>query len=814
MSFAHPLRHIGALAALAAVTILFAHPSPAFAASMKAATPAAATQAVSSSGHVTILVLDMSGSMSQNDPNGLRCSAANAYIDLSTVGDDVGVVDLTTTSNARGGKHNFVTAQVIAQPTEMATVAARQALRQRIASVTNNCAPLGNTPTYDALSQALGMLTSATQNGKISGSVVLLTDGQPFPDTDQQIAAIQSDLLPQFKSHGWPIDTVALGSDTSFFGFLSGLSNATAGKFYNDGKGPVPGVSPLNLATFFVDIFAIRNGRTPGQTIPPTTLGGSTVQRNFSVGAYVAHLDVIAIKDQPGTTVTLTAPGGQTIPPATAGTFVATDPHYVIFSLDSPQQGAWQLNVTGSGQFLMDSLIVSTLSLAITQPAAGKALPLGQPVTLTADLTDAASGAGVGGTFDVRATVSYAGNGSVQPVEITLSDTGATGIYSGTLTIPTSAPAGSYDIDASARSVTETAVETHEVAQFTLFPTPELISPSTGNPVADAVKNPVSAHVVTWDPVLQFTYSTVPGFSWDLFGWRPSDWPLQGLAAHPQALVNGVVLVGSQNYNGATVTATARDMKTGATVPLTVTTSGSSFQILWPENTRGTFAVTLTAHGQFKDTFGDLVTTPATVIVTIGLPSLADELRAWGITLFYLAALAVIFVFGIYGPVNYTVRAKPSRRNRLVDLATNRLARRASELDFGTPLVWKGWSLRRYFAPDHLPASEVALPDNLQFIFRRGNEVAVRVKPPHGKEIAAAWRLDGRPLTHEDGTLTILPAMRLAMTESGQTTEWAFEQDVKRVEEVGSPLADRVADLAGSTALGERLRRGRSIRND
>lgn len=47
-----------------------------------------------STGHVTIMVLDMSGSMGQNDPQGLRCSAADAYINLSGAGDVIGVIGL------------------------------------------------------------------------------------------------------------------------------------------------------------------------------------------------------------------------------------------------------------------------------------------------------------------------------------------------------------------------------------------------------------------------------------------------------------------------------------------------------------------------------------------------------------------------------------------------------------------------------------------------------------------------------------------------------------------------------------------------
>ena len=81
--------------------------------------------ASASAGHVTAIVLDMSGSMAGNDPNGLRCSAANAYIDLSGPGDYIGVVGLDN-NGPTGGAHNFALAQVWAEPGEMATVAARQ----------------------------------------------------------------------------------------------------------------------------------------------------------------------------------------------------------------------------------------------------------------------------------------------------------------------------------------------------------------------------------------------------------------------------------------------------------------------------------------------------------------------------------------------------------------------------------------------------------------------------------------------------------------------------------------------------------------
>lgn len=111
-----------------------------------AAPPSLAATTVSqatTTGHVTVIVLDMSGSMAQNDPAGLRCSAANAYIDLSGPGNFVGVVGLDNNDNATGGPHNFDLAQKWADPTELATDAARSGLRATIKDKSHDCKQIG-----------------------------------------------------------------------------------------------------------------------------------------------------------------------------------------------------------------------------------------------------------------------------------------------------------------------------------------------------------------------------------------------------------------------------------------------------------------------------------------------------------------------------------------------------------------------------------------------------------------------------------------------------------------------------------------------
>src|SRR5439155_9682563 len=114
----------------------------------------------------------------------------------------IGVIGLDNSgSHPTGRPHTFQLAQHWQDPVEMNTLRARQGLQQEIAQKSNHCSPDGTTPTYDSLNQALTMLNNSTNGGQLPGSVILLTDGQPDngqspPDTQDQINAINSELVP------------------------------------------------------------------------------------------------------------------------------------------------------------------------------------------------------------------------------------------------------------------------------------------------------------------------------------------------------------------------------------------------------------------------------------------------------------------------------------------------------------------------------------------------------------------------------------------------------------------------------------------
>jgi hypothetical protein len=653
--------------------------------------------------------------MGSNDPNGLRCSAANAYIDLSGPGDFIGVVGLDNTGPT-GGAHNFPLAQIWSQPSEMATVATRKQLHDTIAARSHNCRPDAATPTYDALQQSLTMLNAATTQTHLPGSVILLTDGVPAPQQNEQISAIQKDLVPQFKQHDYPIDTVALGADGTLRSFLSDLANATGGAYYDDAHGVVSGVSPLNIAPFFVDIFARRNGRTVTHDIPPTALSGGTVSRNFAIGNFVSHFDVVAVKDSPGSRVTLTAPNGQTLPPAVAGTFISSDPHYVIFSVDHPQSGAWQLNVTGSGRFLMDSLKISTLGLSILTPSSASPQPLGQPLTVSATLND--NGTPITGSrYSLNGIVTYTGGSGSYTQEFVLDDHASPGTYTAQITVPASAPAGAYNITVNAREISDTIASADRSVRIELFPSPLLVASSTGKPTTDTV----ATTVTQWDPALRALY----GVPFGPLTWL-SLWPLQGHPVVEGARLDGRMQLNGEPYTDATVSGSATRAGSKTAIPLNIATADNGhFTAAFTPGGDGQYALTFKTQGSFKDSHGDLGTTIRTVALRTQAASLVQEAIAWAITLLYLFILALIVVL-----IRYALSQKPF--GRLVSNAGGGGEEFARARRGAYGLLHPGTVL----------SQQMGLDPGLIFRFQRGHRITVEGNGSGRR----AYRLGGDPI--------------------------------------------------------------------
>jgi hypothetical protein len=592
------------------------------------------SQAANSDGHITVIILDMSGSMDHNDHDGIRCSAVNAYIDMSGPGDEIGIIGLDGDDAHKGGVYNYQFAQLWSQPAPMDIKESREALKRSLAGKDGNCHPDQSTPTYDALNKALPMLMNATSGGK-QGSVILLTDGLPYPDQSGQEQHIQSDLIPQFQAHNWPIDTIALGHDDNF-SFLHRITDQTRGNFYADSSGVVSGESPLNIMPFFIRIFQVRNHRTPGPTLPPTTLQGEHFAHDFAIGDYVDHFDVIVVKETADLSITLTAPGGTTLTNTSTipGVFVSSsDQHYVIFSVDAPQKGTWHINAGGRGQFLMDSLIVSSLSVTIVFPDGKQTVPLNQPFRIRAKLLSHGTQVGID-TVALQGTITQPGK---EFLKVPFSKDARSGLYiSPPLTMPASAVSGSYEIDVSASTVSSVPItQASLIVQFDQFPEPVFLSSS-----GQVVSSSATATVIEWDLVLKTLYALpLPGLAW------LSEWPLQHIPAQPSAVIHGEVQLNGQSFTQASVTTVA--MRAGSSTPISaqiINDGVGRFHVIFPTPVAGTYTVTFHTQGSFGGN-SDIGTTAHAVNLSIVQATRAQEIQAWSITVLYLLLMILCILF-------------------------------------------------------------------------------------------------------------------------------------------------------------------------
>jgi archaellin len=688
-------------------------------------------------GHITIIILDMSGSMGQNDPQGYRCSAANAYIDLSGANDFIGVIGLDNNNGLTGGSHNFQLAQLWSNPVDMATVQARQALKNSIANKSRNCSPDNTTPTYDSLTQAYAMLDSATRQSGLSGSVILLTDGTPFPDTDGQIAAIKSDLIPMFKAKNWPIDTIGLGVDSpvggntpgTFHDFLSGVSGATSGNFYDDGHGTVNGVSPLNIGPFFVQIFGRYSGLTVSQDIPPTQLNGGTTSRNFQVTGGTTNLNVVVVKDQSSTQVALQDAVGQPVTANGVGVFLSQENYQDIFQISQPQAGAWVANVTGSGQFLLYSLKktnvglqFASLALKNSNIAITSVIPLGQPIVVKANLTENGQ-AVTDNSFSVNGAITYAGASSQYSQPFTLDDNATPGTYVGDVTVPNSAPAGTYNITLQASTVTlqNVASSVTQTVRMEIFPVPSFLSPQTGTLTDTAIQTTV----IQWPGPLEKLYS------WSGLNWL-SGWPLQGTPAEARTNLPGAVQWQEHSYAGAQISAIAYNDQQQS-FPVAVAQDGQgSFTLQFVAPASGHYRVVFTTSGSYKDSHGDFGQTVRDVNVTVTPPTAKQLGVALGITGLYVLLLIFLFFLGRF----FVYTPKPFGEWIYDPGGENASGRRFTQAHRGL-FQW-------FFRRNILTSQQAHMPSGLVLRFNWGKQIeACSDGSPRAKD----WHFsDGRPL--------------------------------------------------------------------
>jgi hypothetical protein len=703
-------------------------------------------------GHVTILILDMSTSMNGNDPGGLRCSAAKAYIDLSNANDKIGIIGLTNTDSATADdSYHFLSAEIWRQPVPVGVLSQREALEnvitQRPPGEPDCQVPYGSTPLYDALDQARKMLAQATSDpgGNLSGSVVLMTDGQPFPNQQKQADAVLNDLRPIFLKHHWPIDVVALNAVGSYLNFLRMLADGTGGRFYQTTEGNADAQpSPLSIASFFTTIFALRVGRTLDMGAVHT-LSGETQSLNFGLDDYARHLDLVVIKDQ-GISAKLTTPQGDTLPspdPPPHALLIAGDPYYEIFSFDGPSAGVWQLDVRGSGQFQVASLVTSWLQISILSPAPNAPVqPLDRPFTLAAQVVDGRTGEAIPGQrFVLVSTVKYEGEppGGTRAfaTRVILSDRGGT--YQTSVSPPPYAAPGTYTATFAVSRDTDAVISSaSRTLRLVHFPVPLLIAPQTGLPAT----KPIRLELMRWHPLLQALY----GADSPLGGW-PGQLALLHHPVQPQATLTGQIRLDQGASAHVMVTRAVLHGAKNLTLPIGVKTMPAGrFQLILPSLSDGAYTIALTPGGTFEDRSGDLGTTTYTLLIGSAPVSSDLNLFAWIITAVYALVVLLLIVFGLYihwrrsGPAPFGECLLDRGGGNLYHYPFTR-----SQHSLLSYLCWRNTLYSEQVRAVKTPGAAGApsdswshLPSGLKIRFYRDH--TIKVSPRRGRRQVKAWR--------------------------------------------------------------------------
>ncbi|HEU5376026.1 MAG TPA: vWA domain-containing protein [Ktedonobacteraceae bacterium] len=604
---------------------------------VRAHTPYPATIKDTPTGHVTILVLDMSGSMADNDQNQVRCDAAKAFIDLSGPGNMIGLIGMA------GAK-----AQIWHDPLPTDVLTQRMELKRAITDrppLTPDCQhPSGNTPTADALLLAWQMLNNEPG---LQGSVILLSDGVPTPDTDGDIATIQKKLLPLFQQKHWPVDTIALGTQGVLRPFLVNISRQTGGIPYDDAQGPVPGErSSLNILPFFTDILSRQTGGSFATLASLTTITSGITSYNFQVDATDKGLYLLLIRDtndQGGVQARLLSPGpaplvlsASRIPP---GADYDQNNSYAAFTVGnlapSPgnlQAGTWELDVSGTGRFEAVLLKSSWLQVAFLSPSQNAALlNIDQPFRLTTTIVDARSpdlplrypG------LTLTASVAYRGTpdqaiSAFTTQQYTLVKGPDPQTYQATLHLPTYASEGIYTLTVAATGVTGVLIsENTETLRLFHFPTVVLAS--------------YQAVEYQW-----------PGWVTRLYSLPLLDWLGARVLPSGQARLTGKIQVNNAPYPAVKITQVTLISPTGQkSQPEIVNENQGSFQFNFPNSPPGQYTLSLSLNGAFAGFKGNLGETTLNIQLS-SIPATNEMLIGLiGLTL-VLALLFLAMVIGLY----------------------------------------------------------------------------------------------------------------------------------------------------------------------
>ncbi|WP_170157775.1 S-layer homology domain-containing protein [Thermodesulfitimonas autotrophica] len=296
------------------------------------------------------LVIDCSGSMSWNDPQGLRKEAAKQFIDLMQEGEKVAVV---------GFNHE---AYLFAALREIKGPADRESLKQAVDQVF----AWGGTDIQEGLVVGAGELESDSLP-EVRKAIILLTDGVGYYD----------DLHRQLQDQGIRVYTIGLGSDTDPV-LLQRIAQETGGRYFE-----APDAQALT-AIYQELSAAVAGGEAQERESEQFTAAGETRTRALTVAPGTLQATFGITWAGSDFDLTLTRPDGRALTPDSPDpdySFVK-GPTYAYYTVDNPAPGAWTCTITAKeippgGEAVnlsLTALVQTPPEISISGPASGSLL--------------------------------------------------------------------------------------------------------------------------------------------------------------------------------------------------------------------------------------------------------------------------------------------------------------------------------------------------------------------------------------------------------------------------------------------------------
>jgi hypothetical protein len=258
-----------------------------------------------------VLIIDSSGSMWDNDPEGKRLDAGKAYLTASLSGDYVGVVD-------------FDDSVRFASPLQRLPEN-KDALIAAINTINSS----GGTNIGMGVEAGCGVLQGITTPNYTKGAI-LLTDGDGYYNNQAQC----------FIDHGWPIYAFGFGSANDTL--LEQIATSTGGEYKR--------LPTSNLVCEFQSVRTKIAGGQPSPCTAQVVKPNETVQ--FPVNLLERLLKVTFSISWPGSDVELSlmSPSGRVIDRNTTEPDVEHDlgATYESYGITNPELGEWQVRLFGA----------------------------------------------------------------------------------------------------------------------------------------------------------------------------------------------------------------------------------------------------------------------------------------------------------------------------------------------------------------------------------------------------------------------------------------------------------------------------------